>query len=114
MRYDFRTLLLLTAFLLVVTSVSTFLHFATRPIVFSPDAWQTYPRQRPRMVKDLLASRPLDGKSRAEVEAILGAPDSGSDDERLVYWAGSSGIDDMWLEIRLRSVTVVDVKCRPD
>lgn len=88
--------------------------FVTRPLPFSPDAWQTNRRQRPRMVQDLLAAHPFVGISRAEVELLLGTPDPGSDDERLFYWAGRNGIDDMWLEIRLRGEMVVDARHYPD
>ena len=115
MRYRLRILMIATAFCLVVAGISVGIHYATRPIAFSPSTWRAHPGQRPRMITDVLAKRPFQGKSRAEVEALLGEYDPGSDDERLIYRAGSDGvIDDMWLEIRFKGGKAYDVRYYPD
>ena len=61
---------------------------------------------RLRMVDDLLARRLIDGKTRAEVIALLGPPPETSYFRQydLVYWLGPErsifGIDSEWLGIR--------------
>jgi hypothetical protein len=68
------------------------------------------------MVDDLLASRALMGASRDSVNDLLGIP-SGRDainGDSYVYWVGTSGIDDMWLEIQFSSECVTNVQQYPD
>jgi len=114
MCYRLRTLMFAIFSCLVVAGVGVGVHHVTRPIEFSPSTWRAYPGQRPRMVRDLFTKRPLEDKSRAEVEALLGESDPSSNEDRLIYWAGVDGIDDMWLEVSFREGTVVGVKYYPD
>ncbi len=78
---------------------------------FDAAAWRS-PQSRTnfvriRMVDDLLRHHFLMGKTRQEVVAVLGEPDSGGHfrDWDLVYWLGPARgfiqIDSEWLVIRL-------------
>jgi hypothetical protein len=114
LRYKLRTLLIVLALVPPIIGALAYGYFSTRPVEFLPGRWQADRRQRPRMVKDLLAKHLLEGKSRDEVQALLGAPDS-TGDQRLIYWAGTDGvIDDMWLALVLQNGKVVAVKYYPD
>ncbi len=82
-----------------------------RPIPFSSAAWKQQERLRSRMVEDLLDNHALVGASRAEIDGLLGIPSGRNSpgDDRYVYWMGSAGIDDAWLEIQFRDDRVIDV-----
>jgi hypothetical protein len=53
------------------------------PLMFSPEAWAAANAEtRGHMVKDMLATHPLKGKSAEDVMALLGQPDGmGTDEE---------------------------------
>jgi hypothetical protein len=78
---------------------------------FDPQAWRSARGAgdpvRIRMVDDLLKSHDFRGKTKSEVEALLGPPDSTEyfSDCDLVYWLGPErgfmSIDSEWLALRL-------------
>lgn len=85
-----------------------------RPIPFESATWITTPAEfshesiRQRMVDDLLRSHPLVGRSRAEVESLIGPPDVTAyfREYDMVYMLGQQrnsflAIDSEWLVIRL-------------
>jgi hypothetical protein len=104
--------------LLSVTAIAagTLCFWNTRPLRFSSDAWRHKQHLRPRMTKDLLARDDLLGSHRDRINDLLGIPRGrdGAQDDRYVYWAGTTAIDDMWLEIQFHNDRVVDVRCYPD
>jgi hypothetical protein len=113
-RYKLRTLLIALAVVPPIIGAVAYGYLSTRQVAFTSSTWQAQPQERPRMIRDLLAQHLLDGKSQNEVLAILGAPDSTSD-QRLIYWAGTDGvIDDMWLEVGFQNGNVVAVRYYPD
>lgn len=75
---------------------------------------------RQRMVDDLLKTHSLVGKSRTEIEALLGPPteDSPRGNFDLIYWLGPERgfiqIDSEWLLIRFENDRVIEVKVRTD
>lgn len=88
--------------------------YRSRDIPFTSNGWKSNLSERPRMVSDLIAKGKLDGVSRADVDTILGVPDSIRGD-KYIYWAGTDGvIDDMWLEVTFADDRVVDVRHVPD
>jgi len=79
------------------------------------------PYVRLQMIDSLLAERPLQGRSRAQVVELLGEPDKTDyfADYDLVYWLGIErgfiGIDSEWLGIKLNEQDkVVDYKILSD
>lgn len=90
-----------------------------RPIPFESARWIATPAEfshesiRQRMVDDLLRSHPLVGRSRAEVESLIGPPDVTAyfREYDMVYMLGQQrnsflAIDSEWLVIKL------DALCR--
>jgi len=98
---------------------------ANRPTSFDQAVWLggekagfSSDAPRLRMADGLLASRILEGKSRAEVESMLGSPTRTNKfrDFDLVYWLGAErgfiSIDSEWLVIRFdagNSVNMVSI-----
>jgi hypothetical protein len=63
---------------------------------FSPKSWRAASQEdRHRQVNDLLSKHELVGLPLAEVEALLGLPDSTSSDGRLVAYVVKSGEADL-------------------
>ncbi len=85
-----------------------------RPIRFDSARWKATPSSfshesiRQRMVDDLLRTHPLVGRSRAEVESLIGPPNTTAyfDNYDMVYALGQEpnsyvAIDSEWLVIQL-------------
>jgi hypothetical protein len=99
-----------TAIIAIMTVISS------RPLEFDSHSWRKTPSLRPRMLSDLLTNHNLKGASRREVIALFGEP-MGQDsirDGNYIYWVGSRGIDDAWMELRFNQDAVVDVRVYPD
>jgi hypothetical protein len=91
-----RYYLVLGVFLFVCVAVS----IAVRPLSFDSDGWKANPNSRPRMVRDLLDRGLLQGKTRYEIQSLLGKPNEPQGGgKEYEYWAGMNMIDDMWLTI---------------
>ncbi len=85
----------------------------SRPIPFDSEVWMATPSEfsldsvRLRMVDDLLATRPLVGRHRDEIVALIGEPDDTPYFRKypMVYHLGQErhpfGIDSEWLVIQL-------------
>lgn len=96
-----------TAFIAV--AVGIYWHVMCSPTEFDRSVWlrveTTSDSPRLRMADGLLRSRVLLGKSRAEIEAMLGPPKSTDyfRDSGLVYWLGPErgfmSIDSEWLTL---------------
>ncbi len=86
---------ILATLLLLVVLVSSFAYYwrpyyGYTPITFSREAWSIADaEQRGYMVKDLLASHVLDGKTRSDVSDLLGSKDQPS--EYMTYDVGYMG-----------------------
>lgn len=68
------------------------------------------------MIEDLMQGELIVGKTKNEIDQLLGIP-HGRDsvrNNRYIYWVGSSGIDDTWLEIRFVNGHAADVRYVPD
>ena len=99
---------------IVVGGAALYWH-ASRPLPFDPAVWlagelaKEDDPPRLRMADGLVETRALLGKSRAEVEAMLGSPTETSKFRNydLVYWLGPERglmrIDSEWLALRLDS-----------
>jgi len=104
----------------VIFVLATILGFGyvwlTRPIAFDPHLWRTSDDQRHRMVEGLIAQRLFEGKERIEVERLLGMPKGTDyvDAGNYIYWTGSDGIDDRWLEVGFTDDRVSSVRYYPD
>ncbi len=106
----------------IVTSWVVFLLVASafawtkRERDFDSFAWKNDVGLRPFMIRDLLSDRELVGMFRQDVDGLLGVP-HGRDSTRkgnYIYWAGYTGIDDMWLEIDFRNDVVTEMRVVPD
>jgi hypothetical protein len=88
--------------------------FLTLPIPFDSSTWKSSRNLRPKMVDDLLSRHLLDRMNTAEVDSLLGPPDS-KRNGTYAFWAGSDGvIDDMWLEVDYEKDRVIHVRHVPD
>lgn len=97
---------------LALVGAGVYYHLATRPIPFDVAVWRAGETAdiddapRLRMADGLVKSGALLGKSRAELEAMLGRPTETSKwrDYDLVYWLGPERgfirIDSEWLVVR--------------
>ena len=95
----------LTAFALCVWVISYKISHA-----FSVEKWAESPNERTKIVSDLISSGALEGKTRGELEGLLG-DDTGristASDGDLVYRLGPEryGIDSEWLIISFEGRT---------
>lgn len=87
--------------------------YLTRSIPFESARWKSSEWNRPRMVDDLISMKTLHNMERTDVVSLLGPPGL-IRDGIYVYWAGTAGIDDMWLEISFENDRVSEVKYVPD
>jgi hypothetical protein len=93
----------------ITVAVGVYWHVTRSPIEFERSVWlqgeSTSDSPRFRMAGDLLRSEVLLGKSRAEIEIMLGPPTSTDKfrDSGLVYWLsperGFISIDSEWLTL---------------
>ena len=93
----------------IAVAAGAYWHVLHGPTEFERSAWlegeTNLDEPRLRMVDDLLESEALLGKSRVEIEALLGAPTSTDKfkDSGLVYWLGPErgfiSIDSEWLTV---------------
>ncbi|MFO0900200.1 MAG: hypothetical protein U0836_22420 [Pirellulales bacterium] len=87
-------------------------------IPFDGNVWRNSPDQRTRMIKSLLGGPLRPGQSREAIEQLLGEPDSTRPQpngaECLLYRVGSSGIDDLWLEVEVKDALASRVTVRSD
>ena len=85
----------------------------SRPLAFDRTVWLAGDHDtsmnppRLRMADDLLAKKAIIGKTRAEIESLLGPPTRTEyfSNYDMVYWLGSErsgyGVDSEWLVVRL-------------
>jgi hypothetical protein len=100
---------------LALVAGGVYYHLATRPIAFDAAIWRAGETAdvddspRLRMADGLVENGALLGKSRLELEAMLGRPSETSKwrDYDLVYWLGPERglirIDSEWLVVRFGS-----------
>lgn len=101
-------LMLITAIIVLVAAAAGTLAFVFRGRAFDKAVWSDRKQEAARlaMADRIVARRLLDGKSRAEVTAMLGDHKEPGffTDWDLVYWLGTErgfvGIDSEWLVVR--------------
>ena len=86
------------------------------PSKFSRAKWRHARVLRPYMVEDLLRTHDLKGMSRQQVNELLGQSNSIDTykTDRYIYWIGSNGIDDNWMELLFENELVVEIRRWPD
>lgn len=101
---------ILATLLLLVVLVSSFAYYwrpyyGYTPIPFSREAWSIADaEQRGYMIKDLLASHVLDGKTRSDVSELLGSKSQPS--EYMTYEVGYMGYNKNFPFVFSRSLLI--------
>lgn len=112
--------LLLIAFFILAPSIKSY----AQRTPFNSEKWkEPVARAEPirqKMLPDLLKNHPLIGKTRNEVDLLLGQPPMSSyfKDYDYVYWLGPErnplGIDSEWLCIKFEDNKVIKADIRTD
>ncbi|SDX30577.1 hypothetical protein [Tepidimicrobium xylanilyticum] len=88
---------------------------------FSTNRWIKYPRERVKMVDDMLQKHKLVGQTKKDIVKLLGDAtntDYFKEDNNVVYYLGDErgfiSIDSEWLVITFDNNIVVEVKIETD